>query len=181
MRHSLRRVVAYLFLAFPLVTGLSYAEEQIFVLLEGIPGESIDQAHVDWIDAFAFSEEHSLDCSDPLNCQLTLGHLSFLKGTDKASSELRNRLVRGMEISNATIEICRVAPGGFDCHYRIELERVFVEQMSLAGSGCTESANCVPVQTESVSLSYERIRWIWTDPGGGRIEFSWDLGGGGAS
>jgi type VI secretion system Hcp family effector len=163
--------------------GPSLAEEQIFVQLVGsagdeILGESVGVNHDDWIDAYGLEEAHGDLCSG--SCGGGLGEIRFLKGADRASVRLHEAIGSGETLASATIEVCAVDQfGALDCRYRIELEGVRISAISVAGSACTESVNCVPAQTESVSLSYELIRWIYEDAEAGRIEFAWDTQSGG--
>jgi len=157
------------------------ADEQIFVQLEQIPGESPDQAHQDWIDAYGLEGLSYLQQSLP-GWPVKVTGIVFVKGTDKASVPLMKKIAEGQIIPLAIIEICRPQQGGPPfCHLRIEMETVYVTEFSPAGSACTESTNCVPIQTERIGLSFHRITWIWRDPQGGEKTFLWDATAGGGA
>ena len=59
-----------------------------------------------------------------------------------------------------------------------------VDSIALSSTACVDPATCGGNQTESVSLSFARIRWSYIpDTGGGKpgpaIEFCWDAVGNG--
>ncbi len=91
---------------------------------------------------------------------------------DKASPKLYEAVCTGKHIKEITIELCRA--GGDKMKYmEIKLEQVLVSRV---GYGSAED-----FPTESVDLSYGKIKWTYTQQkradgaGGGNVSAGWDL------
>jgi len=151
------------------------AQDMTFVQIPGLPGESTDAAHADWIDAYAldhgsvFAGGGGPDFSE----------VAFLKGTDKSSPKLHTRLAGSTNLGTVAIEVCRIGPPQ-ECYYRLELTNTRIRSIDVAGSACIDPlTSCTPSQTESVAVFYEEIKWVYTEWDGGSpvgtVEGCWDL------
>lgn len=154
--------------------SLAVAQDATFVQITGINGESTDVSHVDWIDAYGIDEGYSY-AGGP-----NIEDLAILKGTDKSTPKLHDRLLQATAIASVVVEVCR-STSPQQCYYRIELTNARVTTMSLAGTACIDPAtSCTPPQTESVTFSAEQILWRYTeyDAAGnpqGTVEFCWNV------
>jgi type VI secretion system secreted protein Hcp len=155
------------------------AQEKTFVLVSGgtITGESTDAAHPNWIDAYALDVPVNATFSGSIGTT-HFQDVSFLKGTDKATSGLYDGIARGVNFALVTAEVCRsTAPQ--QCYFKVELTNAKLTSVDLSGSSCVGSGACTPAQTESVSFTYTRIKWTYTPWTGGvagtPIVKCWDL------
>ena len=140
----------------------------MFLLLEGIPGESADNRHKDWIDIIAFTKAMSRS-----ETNLTFSELWLQKDQDKSSPLLALRAANGIRIPRAVLELMQ--PGETSTRfYRITLSNSTVRTWQINGS-----AGLVR-PSEAVGLGYEWISWTYTefDATGrprGDISAYWDL------
>ena len=156
--------------------GIAAAQDQTFVCFDGsFDGDSTDPDHTNWIDAYGL--DHGVAAS-PTGGAATFTDVAFLKGTDKATVKLHEFLAKGLISPKVVIDVCRPGAGpGLNCYYTVVLENVKITAVDLAGSACVDPASsCTPPQTESVSLSFEKISWRNRDAAGQNIHFEcWDL------
>lgn len=162
-----------------------------FLQLDGVPGESLDDKHKDWIELLSY--DHSM--TQPVSqTKSSAGgaatgraqHSDFIitKYVDKASPKLYEALSNGKHFSKAKIEICRA--GGNQVKFmEINLEEIMISSVSLSGHGTSSSTNGqggggdLPV--ESIGLNYGKIEWIYTQQkrkdgsGGGNVSAKYDL------
>ena len=156
---------------------------EMFLYLDGLPGESIDEQHEDWIEVLSYS--HSI--SQPAASSISSGssriagrseHQSFtvVKQLDKSSPKLALYCCSGTHIPEVILELC-YATGDRLRFMEYTLSDVIVSSVSPSGS--VESGEARPL--EEVSFSYGRIEWKYTemDPATGKakgnVEAEWDL------
>lgn len=156
-----------------LSVSLAVAQDATYVQITGILGESIDASHVDWIDAFGIDESYAFTGGTR-----TIEDVAILKGTDRATTALYQRLLEGTVLDQVKIEVCRTAAPQ-ECYYLIELQGARVTSASLAGSACIDpSTSCTPPQTESITFAFEQIHWTYTmwveGSKQGTYEYCWD-------
>ena len=153
-----------------------------FLHIDGIPGESKDERHTDWIEVTQFS--HALDQPASLTAssvggagaeRVNHGMFQFKHLVDKSSPKLYDACCSGKHIPEIVLEVCRA--GGEQLKYfEVRLQEVLISKVQLD----SRSSNA-QFPEESVSLSYGKIRWIYTqqkrsDGGGsGNITAGWDL------
>lgn len=123
----------------------------IFVLINGVAGESTAIGHAGWTDALSL--EHGISRTPPDNA--VHGTVNFTKPLDKGSLALYDLLCRGTHIADAQIEFIRSTPTTIQ-FYKVVLTDVFVGNVQ---TGIT-AGDSIP--TENVSLHYERIAWTYT-------------------
>jgi len=152
-----------------------------FVKLDGIPGESTDSKHKDWIEILSFS--HGLHQPTSITASSAGGagaervnHQDFniSKLLDKASPKIYENCCTGKHIKEVTIEMCRA--GGDKMKYmEIKLEGVIISSVSTSGASGGE------FPSESVSFNYGKIKWNYVQQkradgsGGGNVPAGWDL------
>ncbi len=154
-----------------------------YLKIDGIPGESTDDKHKDWVEVLSFSHgihqpahvtKSSAGGAGAERCE----HMDFtiMKHLDKASSKLYEYCSSGKHLKSVAVEMCRA--GGDKVRYmEIKMEEVLISNVSPAGSSDGEGG----FPTESVSFNYGKIKWTYTQQkradgsGGGNVTGGWDL------
>ncbi len=152
-----------------------------FLKIEGIPGESTDDKHKDWIEILSFS--HSINQPASATASSAGGataervnHADFnvSKLLDKASTLIYKACCTGTHIPSVTVEMCRA--GGDKMKYmEIKMSNVIISAVSPSGASGEGFPN------EAVSFNYGKINWTYTQQkradgsGGGNVPAGWDL------
>lgn len=169
-----------------------------YLNLDGVKGEALDDKHKDWIELAGFGHEISQPVSQTVSSAggAATGrtkHSDFLlhKYVDAASPKLYEAASNGKHFSKAKIEVCRA--GGSQVKFlEITLEEVMVSHIQLDspptngntppnGSTTVASSTTNDLPTESVSLNYGKIEWVYTQQkrkdgsGGGNVSAKYDL------
>ena len=133
-RDIVRRTVAVLALsaAFPTLA----LADHVFLQIPNIPGESIDRAYPDWIDATAFGQDFN---------RRMCGGITVAKHLDKASALLAVAAVNGEVFAQAIVAVRKVGERPLE-YLRIVLSDVVVSSVNIQTSDATE------VVTESLKL-----------------------------
>lgn len=152
-----------------------------FLRVDGIPGESTDDRHKEWIGVLSYSHGVSAAVSQLIGSTRTAERsehqdFSIVKLMDKASPKLALYVCRGDIIPEVTLELCRA--GGDKLRYmEYVLSDVIVTSVQPGGNPQTGEA----LPTEEVSFNYGKIEWTYTetDPNTGKpkgnVEAHWDL------
>jgi len=154
-----------------------------FLKIDGVPGESTDDKHKDWIEILSFN--HGLTQSSSATAssagggtteRVNVSDFSIVKALDKASPKLYEFCCNGKHIANVTVELCRA--GGDKLKYmEIKMEQVIVS--GVQPGGASKGGDSLP--TESVSFNFGKIKWTYTQQkradgaGGGNVTGGWDL------
>ena len=153
-----------------------------YLKLDGIPGESTDDKHKDWIEILSYSHHMSQPASashstagGSSSARVAFGTLDIVHLLDKASPKLFEACAKGTHIKEATIELCRAGGDKFK-YQEIKLEQVLVA--NLASSGSPSGGGNFP--TETVSFTYGKIKTTYftqNEKGGGagQVAAGWDL------
>ena len=155
----------FLFLLLCAVSAAPAAD--MFLFLEGIPGESADDRHKEWIDIIAFTKAMNRSETRP-----TFSEFWLQKDQDKSSPLLALRAANGARIPRAVLEL--IQPGETRLRfYRVTLSNSTVRTWQINGSaGQSKPA-------EAVGLDFEWISWTYTEVDAtGRprdISAYWDL------
>lgn len=152
-----------------------------FLKIDGIPGESSDENHKDWIELTSF--KHGLN--QPASATASnaggataerVNHDTFdiQHLVDKASPKLFDACCTGKHIKEVIIELCRA--GGDKMKYmEIKLEQVIISDLKYSGAAGGAFPN------ENISFSYGRIKQTYIQQkrsdgvGGGNVSAGWDL------
>ncbi len=136
----------------------------VFMKVDGIPGESSDSKHKDWIEILSFShsvvQQLSGDRSQgSVGAEGRCNHADFtaVKLLDKASPKLHLYCCQGKRIPKIIVEMCQ-AGGDKQVYMKYEMENVFVTSVSPGGSAGGEDSR--PVET--LSLNYDKVTWTYT-------------------
>lgn len=154
----------------------------IYLSLDGIPGESLEDKHKDWIEVLSYGHSMTQPTSSTRSSaggattgRAEHGDIVITKHIDKASPKLYEALSKGTHIPKATIEFLRA--GGDKVKYlEIKLEEILISNVT---SGGGSGADNFP--TEQVSLNYGKIEWVYTQQkrkdgsGGGNVTAKHDL------
>lgn len=154
-----------------------------FIKIDGIPGESSDDKHKEWIEIINYDHHIEQPASSTASSvggataeRVNHGTFNFVHQLDKATPKLLEACCTGKHIKEVTIEFCRA--GGDKIKYmEIKLEQVLVSAVSENGASSAESG----FPSEAVSLSYGKIKWTYTQQkradgaGGGNVSAGWDL------
>lgn len=153
-----------------------------FLKIDGIPGESTDDKHADWIEIISFN--HGVHQPASATASSAGGgtterceHQDFTvaKYIDKASPKVYEYCSSGKHLKEVTLEFCR-AGGDKTKYLEIKLEEVIISNVSPGGSKGDDS-----FPMESVSFNYGKIKWTYTQQkradgsGGGNVTGGWDL------
>ncbi len=157
-----------------------------YLQIEGVDGESLDDKHKNWIELLGFS--HQMDqptsasrgsAGGAATGRVVHGDFIISKYIDKASPKIYEAISKGTHFKKMKIECCRA--GGSQVKYlEINLEEVLIASVSLS----KHSGSAEDLPTESVSLNYGKIEWIYTQQkrndgsGGGNVAAKYDLSAG---
>jgi type VI secretion system secreted protein Hcp len=153
----------------------------MFLKIDGVPGESTDDKHKDWADVLSFS--HGV--SQPAAAAQSSGgartteraeHRNFTvtKPLDKSSPKLLLFACNGSHIRQVTIEMCRNL-GDKIRFLEVKLSDVIVSSVTPHGAAQSDT---VPI--EEVSFNYGKIEWNYTEVTAdgkmaGTVSANWDL------
>lgn len=154
-----------------------------FMKLDGIPGESTDDAHKDWIELLTWSNAVSQPASSTASSsgggtaeRVNHSDFSVTKLMDKASPKLYEFCCTGKPLKEVIVECCRA--GGDKMKYlEVKMQNVIVS--SVAPSAVASGDSSYP--EESVSFNYGSIVYTYTQQkradgtGGGNVAGGWDL------
>ncbi|HQI00643.1 MAG TPA: type VI secretion system tube protein Hcp [Deltaproteobacteria bacterium] len=154
-----------------------------FLKIEGIPGESTDDKHKDWIEILSFSHGLSQAASGSRSSggsataeRCNHSDFSIVKTLDKASPKLALFCCNGSHINSVTIELCR-AGGDKQKYMEYKLSDVIVSSVRPGGSA--SGGETLPL--EEVSFNYGKIEWTYTEMDKqsgkpkGNVKANWDL------
>jgi len=151
-----------------------------FLKIDGIPGESTDDKHKDWIEILSYNFAITQMASAAARSATTAAageradfqDVSIVKYVDKASPKISSACAKGETIKEVLIDCCR-AGGDQHVYMNFKLEKVIITSVGLGGGGGGEA-------TESVTFNYGKITQEYTpvDRDGkpqGKVPFKWDL------
>jgi len=149
----------------------------MFLKVEGIPGESRDERHKDWIEVLSWS--HGITNPVEIGPIRTGGRsehqdFSVVKLLDKSSPKLNLFCCTGEKIGDAKVELCRT-DGEKEPFMVYELRDVIITAIRPGGS-----AEGGERPTEEVTLNYGKVEWTYTefDEAGqprGNVKAHWDV------
>jgi type VI secretion system secreted protein Hcp len=171
-----------------------------YLSIDGVPGESTDDKHKDWIEVLSFGHEMSQPVSSTKSSsggatsgRTQHGDFQITKFVDKSSPKLYDAVSNGKHFSKVSIEVCR--SGGSQVKFmEIKMEQVLISKVALdsagahGGSNGNGATNGLPavqasdlLPTETVHLNYGKIEWTYTQQkrsdgsGGGNVNAKYDL------
>ena len=170
LRRSIACATALLLAALLVAPRLVAAADDIFVLVDGIPGDVKRSDHQGWIQAYAVGNR--LATAEP-GARTTFSDLSILKGIDSASPLLLLAAARAQIQRTVDVEFVHPGEAPFT-YFKMRISNVLV-------SGVRTNANAVDASiTEFVTFRYDRISWEYTPQRsdgtpGAKVSGCWDL------
>jgi len=154
-----------------------------FLKIDGIPGESTDDKHKDWIEVLSFNHGMTQPSSATASSvggapteRVNIQDFSVVKHIDKASPKLYEFCCSGKVSANVTLELCRA--GGDKLKYlEVKMENAIIS--GVHPGGAAGGSDTFP--TESVGFNFGKIKWTYTQQkrsdgsGGGNVTGGWDL------
>jgi type VI secretion system secreted protein Hcp len=154
-----------------------------FLKIDGIPGESTDDKHKDWVEILSFSsgvtQPHGGSASTSGGAtgqRADFADFSIVKMLDKSTPKIFEACATGTHIKLITVELCRA--GGDKVKYmEWKLSNSIISSYRPGGS--SHGGEALP--TEEVSFNYGKIELTYTQQkradgaGGGNISAGWDL------
>jgi len=142
-----------------------------FMQIDGIKGDSTDDAHKDWIEILAFRHSAKQATGGSLSAQgthaggrVTMGDFHIVKKLDVGSPTLFLRACDGKPIPQVVIELCR-AMGEKTVFMKYTLKDVIVS--SVEPSGSSEGEDLIPTEEVEFRSAEYHLEYTPTDPTGG--------------
>ncbi len=161
--------------------GKALAAYDCFLKVDGIPGESTDDKHKDWIEIFSWSFGETQPASATRSTaggasaeRVKMQDFKFTMKNNKTSPKLFQACAQGEHLKEVKLEVCR-ATGDKQKFLEIKLENVVVSSFLSLGN----STQTYPM--EEISLNFGKIKIIFTQQkradgsGGGYVEGGWDV------
>ena len=149
--------------------------------IEGIDGESTDEAHENWIEVLSYN--HGITQTSTMHSGGGGGagkstHEDFIiaKSLDKASPKLVLACCNGEHIPKVVLELCH-SGGERQKFMEYEMEDVIVASVRPCGSTNGEK----PMPVEEIAFRYGKIKFVYTqfDPRSGKsagyVQSHWDV------
>ncbi|TSK08455.1 MAG: type VI secretion system tube protein Hcp [Geobacter sp.] len=154
-----------------------------FLKIEGIPGESSDDKHRDWIEVLSYNFSVTQPTSGTASSaggasaeRASFSDFSVVKVLDKSSPKLFEACANGKHIPSVTLEICRA--GGDKLKYmEYKLSNVIISLDQPSGSA--HAGEAIPV--EEIAFNFGKIEIAYTQQmradgsGGGQVAAGWNL------
>jgi type VI secretion system secreted protein Hcp len=154
----------------------------MFLKIDGVPGESTEDKHKEWIEILSYSSGVSQPGAGAMSSggarsaeRCDHSDFSVVKTLDKASPKLALYLCNGTHIEEIIIELCH-ATGDKQKYMEYKMTDVIVSSVSVSGS-----AGEGPLPLEEVTFAYGKIEWTYTEvdhetgKAKGDVEAYWDL------
>jgi type VI secretion system secreted protein Hcp len=152
-----------------------------FLKIDGIPGESTDDQHKDWIEILSY--DHSVEQPVSRTASSAGGAsaeranvepLTITKNIDSSSPKLFEAAVTGKHIKEIVLELHRAGTNGGKVKYlEIRLEHALISYLKQGGGGA------FPVEMVSFAPGRYKVTYIKQQRAdgapGGNIAAGWDL------
>jgi len=151
-----------------------------FLKIEGIDGESTDDAHDKWIEILSYNHQVSQPVSGASATGGRTGgradfqDFSIVKTLDNATPDLNLYCAKGQHIPKVEVELC-LATGDKHTFMKYTMEDVVVASVSPSG---TNSMDTKP--EEMVNFAYGKLKWEYTPvdhtgAAGAAVDRTWNL------
>lgn len=175
----MRKIYAICFIPAVLFSTASFSQSySLFLKIEGIQGNSLDERHKNEINVFSYSTGVS-SCPESNNggskaCKPVITDLNLMMQMDRATIPLKMAVLQGKVIPNADFVLETGGKTGFT-FFRMHMEEVTVTSVQESGSGGGDSR-----PTVSTSVSFSRVAWQYIEQnadGNATVKTSggWDL------
>ncbi|MGA2314992.1 MAG: type VI secretion system tube protein Hcp [Thermodesulfobacteriota bacterium] len=177
-------LVAALFLSLLTLTNPGKAlAGSAFLKVDGVPGESTDDKHKDYIEVISWSFGDTNSGSPQTGAgggagKVNMQNFRFTMRTNKASPILFGTVANGKHIPKVVLEVCK-SGGGKETFSKITLSDVLVSSFVSLGSSGTGSADVYPMEEIMLNFSKIEVSYTQLDPQTGKpkgdIKFNWDV------
>lgn len=153
-----------------------------YLKIDGIPGESRDDQHKDWIQLIAYNHQMTQPASATDNtagaatsAKVNFGDMIVTKYMDKSSPKLSDACAKGTHIANVMLHAA-AQTGAKNTYLEIKMENVVVSSINTDGKSTSSQ---YPV--ELVGLKFGKITWTYTQldrttgQKQGNVVAGWDL------
>lgn len=150
----------------------------MFLMLDGIKGESADDKHKGEIDIESFSWGLAQTGSGSRGTgsgtgKVDISDISIQKRVDRSSPTLQLACANGKHIAKGKLTVRKAGENPLE-YFTVDLESILVSSYQLSG------ADGAGIPTESVALNFVKIKteyWTQSDKGakGENANFSWDI------
>jgi type VI secretion system secreted protein Hcp len=151
----------------------------IFIKIDGAPGESRDKTHPNEIDVLAWSWGMSNSGTGHMggghgSGKVNVQDLSFTKYIDFSSTVLELFCASGKHIKDATLVVRKAGEKPLE-YLKIKMEDVLISSVSTGGSGGEDRL------TENVTLNFAKVKVDYQKQSaagaadGGPATFTWDI------
>jgi type VI secretion system secreted protein Hcp len=152
-----------------------------FLKIEGIPGESTDDAHKDWIEILSYEQSVEQSVSRTASSaggataeRVNFEPLTITKNVDSSSPKLFEAATTGRHIKEIILELHRAGTNGGKVKYlEIRLEQVIISYFKQGGGGA------FPVEVVSFAPGRYKVTYIKQQRAdgapGGNVAAGWDL------
>jgi type VI secretion system secreted protein Hcp len=129
--------VCVLILVFIIAMPASVVCAEMFLMIQGVRGESTDKDHDGWIDVLSFSGSltrpgSGVKGTSPSRGTVSMGDISVTKEIDKASPKLNDALSKGTHFPEIELEM-RAATGGSGQSIIYTLKDVVIGSIAKSG------------------------------------------------
>ena len=130
----------------------------MFLKLDGIPGESQDKTHKDWIDILSWSWNLSHPITGGLGSgsssgKVDIGDLTVTKYVDKATGPLYQKLTQGTHIASGEVHIRKHGDKPME-YLKFKMTQVLVSSVSVGGSGSEKAMETVSLNLAKTEFDY---------------------------
>jgi type VI secretion system secreted protein Hcp len=164
------------------VDELKEAQEpqyEMYLFINGIPGEATDEDHDEWIEAIAYHHEFNGPVGGGgvggSGARPQFEDFEVTTNVDRASPKISLSCCEGRHIEKVILELC-YAEGDKDTYMEYEMQEVIITSVSQTGDPLSGEETA----KEVVTFSFGRIFWryTYTDPDTGsqtEYEHFWDV------
>lgn len=156
------------------------AGQSYFLQLEGIPGDSVDKQHKDWVEIQSWSFGVTAESSWTKGGGASVGKpnpapFEITANLSKISPTLYSLIAQGKSIPSATLAVAKTTASATTTNfYTIKLEGVFLTSAQTAGSEGDD------LPTESFKMIFKKATWSYAPQDskgafGKPVTFTWDI------
>jgi len=156
----------------------------VFLEIDGIPGESTDDKYPDQIEVLSYSHGLSQPTSGISRSsggaasgeRCNHGDFTVVHSLDKASPKLVEKMCKGEHIATVNVHLCRATSDKTE-YMTYEMKNVLVTSLQTGGSASGEYA--LPLET--ITFNYGEMKWKYTETdhetgsSKGSVEFGWSV------
>lgn len=136
----------------------------VYLKIDGIPGESTDEKHKDWIEILSYNQSitqpvSAASASGGRTAQrVSMSDFFITKALDKSSPHLAQACCDGRHIKEVKIELCE-ASGDKHTYMVYTMENVVIAGVQPSGGKTDDKP------LESVTFNFGKIKWEYTPLG----------------